>query len=144
MYRKINIEEILKHYPDYTRPSCPHCGSKSIVIAESNDVSLPNPLGETRSAICCSNCGTMDNTVPERLIKDIARWLVCSARRYICEFMLRGSLCNTESVNGIGDFIDGFWVNEDYELTKGSDAVCWIPPGRIEHIEISTDEKRLG
>ena len=31
----------------------------------------------------------------------------------------------------ISDFSNGFWVNENFEFTKESDNMYWIPPSRI-------------
>lgn len=68
---------------------------------------------------------------------------------YRCEFeLLVGSLPghnNQRSVKsgaGIASFENGFWVNDDYQFTQGSDAKYWIPPARILYVwkDTVTDE----
>ena len=54
---------------------------------------------------------------------------------YICIFKLKDMTLTVESNEGLGCFVDGFWINPDYELTRGHDAKYWIPPGRILHVE---------
>lgn len=34
------------------------------------------------------------------------------------------------------NYSNGFWVDHDLEYTKGSRARFWIPPGKIDLIEI--------
>lgn len=60
---------------------------------------------------------------------------------YRCEYILNVSGIAPGSQNrcvrsedGIGDFVDGFWINDDYQFTKGSDAKFWIPPSCIRYI----------
>lgn len=35
----------------------------------------------------------------------------------------------------IGDVCDGFWINSQNQLTKGSDCAWWIPPSSILIVE---------
>lgn len=44
-------------------------------------------------------------------------------------------IMSVESKEGVSDFVDGFWINSDYEFTRGSDALYWIPPCRLLHVE---------
>lgn len=58
---------------------------------------------------------------------------------YRCEFTLAvtgmpSGNYYTRSEGGIEDFKDGFWINDDAKLTKGSDARYWIPPHAIRYI----------
>ena len=57
-----------------------------------------------------------------------------SYKTYVCVFNYDGLTIRTESVGGIAMFEDGFWINEDLEFTKLSDAAHWIPPGQIKYI----------
>ena len=38
-------------------------------------------------------------------------------------------------IPSIADAKDGFWVNEHNEFTRGEDALFWIPPAQIIHVE---------
>ena len=63
--------------------------------------------------------------------------------KYICHYDNAGdedALCEG---NSIFDFKDGFWINNNGELTQRSDAKYWIPPSRIYFIEkqVLEDEK---
>lgn len=60
---------------------------------------------------------------------------------YRCEYLLPTPLSapGTEkrcvrSEGGIAEFVNGFWINDDYEFTNGSDAKYWIPPTNIRFI----------
>jgi hypothetical protein len=60
--------------------------------------------------------------------------------KYICHYQFTKNetkLCVNEkyATSGIFDFSEGFWVNEQFEFTKSSDAKYWIPPCRIYYIE---------
>lgn len=33
------------------------------------------------------------------------------------------------------DFLEGFWLDSDFEFTKGSDCKYWISPSSIHYIE---------
>lgn len=35
----------------------------------------------------------------------------------------------------LSDVADGFWVNEEYNFTKGSDCKFWIPASVIQYVE---------
>ncbi len=59
--------------------------------------------------------------------------------KYICFFEYQGVKRNVESVGGISDFRDGFWINAHFDLARISDCAHWIPPGRIYYIsKVST------
>lgn len=49
---------------------------------------------------------------------------------YFHEGMERQSVDAVES-DAIASFFNGFWVNEDYEFTKGNDAKHFIPESAI-------------
>ena len=40
----------------------------------------------------------------------------------------------TCSDDGIYNFADGFWINEELKFTKGSDCKYWIPPSQILYV----------
>lgn len=42
-------------------------------------------------------------------------------------------------IASIGDVIDGFWVNDKYQVTRLSDCRFWIPPSRILYVEKITE-----
>lgn len=44
----------------------------------------------------------------------------------------RSVVCNQD---GIYAFAGGFWLTSELKYTKGSDAVYWIPPSQILHVE---------
>lgn len=54
---------------------------------------------------------------------------------YKCYFTLEGIWYEVESKDGILDFSNGFWVNDDFQFTKGEDASYWIPPRCIRYIQ---------
>ena len=56
-----------------------------------------------------------------------------SSKRYLVTFYLYGQDKDAYLPEpwGIPDIRDGFWVNEEYEITSGSDAKYWIPPSQI-------------
>lgn len=60
---------------------------------------------------------------------------------YICEFIFKGEVYVVYSENGIRFFTDGFWVNENLMLTTGVGAKYWIPPHKINYIEIYEERK---
>lgn len=64
--------------------------------------------------------------------------------KFLCKFKLNGTTYETASERGIGVFQDGFWVDEDFELTADSLRHCktWIPPHKIECIIKVTDDFR--
>ena len=62
--------------------------------------------------------------------------------KYVCKFKLNGTTYETTSDRGISVFQEGFWVDEDFELTVGSNCKTWIPPHKIEYIMKVTDDFR--
>ncbi len=52
---------------------------------------------------------------------------------YECRFYL-GSIEGEVQSRHLSDLQGGFWINKDYEFTKGSDCKYWIPPHKIEYI----------
>lgn len=52
---------------------------------------------------------------------------------YRCEFIFKEEICVVYS-QFLEDFKDGFWLNDDRNFTKGSDARYWIPPHSIEYV----------
>lgn len=54
---------------------------------------------------------------------------------YICYYEMCGRKKYVMSTVGIAIFKDGFWVNDLFELTQGSDCSTWIPPSRILYID---------
>ncbi|MCK4704595.1 MAG: hypothetical protein KAT90_03865, partial [Gammaproteobacteria bacterium] len=93
--------------------------------------------------IACKNCEEKDEYIAQQMTDGVKSWLVETKRMYTCTFSFRGEYCATGSYDGIGEFTDGFLVDKDCKLTKGSDCVCWIPPGKIEDIEIEEITVRL-
>ena len=61
-------------------------------------------------------------------------------KRYSCCFMdpFLNKLDYVE-VSRMSDVTDGFWLNSDYEFTRGSDCKYWIPPSQIRCVEVSDD-----
>ena len=59
---------------------------------------------------------------------------------YVCEFRIDTAYMHVEG-DSIADFKDGFWLNNNYEFTKGADAVTWMPPSSI--IRISKEKKLI-
>ncbi len=58
---------------------------------------------------------------------------------YMCEFNMDTAYMHVEG-DSIADFKEGFWLNDKYELTKGSDAKYWMPPSSIIRV---CKEKKL-
>lgn len=58
---------------------------------------------------------------------------------YVCEFRMDAAFMHVEG-DSIADFKDGFWINDNYELTVSSDAKYWMPPSSIIRI---TKEREL-
>ena len=54
---------------------------------------------------------------------------------YICIFVFKGEIYYTYSDRGIHVFREGFWVNENLNLTDSLDMKYWIPPHKINYIE---------
>lgn len=70
----------------------------------------------------------------ERIGRDIYKTV------YMCEFNMDTAYMHVEG-GSIADFKDGFWLNDEYKLTKGSDAKFWMPPSSI--IRISKEKKSI-
>lgn len=60
---------------------------------------------------------------------------------YECVFKFEGDKYTTEA-DRLDKFEFGFWVNQWWEYTVGSDCTYWIPPGKIQHIEKKTRKAR--
>jgi hypothetical protein len=60
--------------------------------------------------------------------------------RYLCYFQFRGKDWTASSGNGPREFSEGFWIDENYQFTKGMDAKFWIPPHQIHYIEAIRSE----
>ena len=54
--------------------------------------------------------------------------------KYRCEFSFRDQHYHVINDEGIGAFINGFWVNGYCQFTTGDDAKYWIPPWKIDYI----------
>lgn len=54
--------------------------------------------------------------------------------KYVCKFKINGTTYEAISDRGIGVFKEGFWIDEDNELTVLSECKTWIPPHKIEYI----------
>lgn len=53
---------------------------------------------------------------------------------YRCEFDFKGAQRTVRSDRGIETFKDGFWVDDHFRLTTGSDCRFWVPPHCILYI----------
>lgn len=60
---------------------------------------------------------------------------------YRCEYILPAPLSTpgtekrcVRSNGGVEDFMYGFWIDDNYRFTKGSNAKYWIPPGNISYV----------
>lgn len=42
---------------------------------------------------------------------------------------------NTVDGKALDDFMEGFWLTPDFELTKGSDCKYWVSPASIHYVE---------
>ena len=51
-----------------------------------------------------------------------------------CEFEFKRRTYRVRSEGGLVDFKDGFWINDEWEFTKGVDARYWIPPSKILYV----------
>jgi hypothetical protein len=54
---------------------------------------------------------------------------------YMCEFIFRGNRLFAKSEYGIADFMEGFWIDKNWQFTKGGDCLYWIPPSCINYVE---------
>jgi hypothetical protein len=59
---------------------------------------------------------------------------------YKCLYYFRGEFAWQTSFDGIDVFKYGFWLDKNFELTKGLDAKYWIPPSAIKYIEKESHE----
>lgn len=59
-------------------------------------------------------------------------------RVYRCEFIMHGIGRCVRCKDGLAAFKDGFWITSEYQFTKGSDALFWIPPSAILYVAIDT------
>lgn len=59
-------------------------------------------------------------------------------RVYRCEFTMHGIGRYVRCEDGLAAFKDGFWITDEYQYTKGSDARFWIPPSAILYVAIDT------
>lgn len=59
-------------------------------------------------------------------------------RRYKVVFKFKGELYETllPEGRGIADAREGIWLNKDLEYTARLDNKYWIPPSKIEYIEL--------
>lgn len=70
--------------------------------------------------------------------------------RYICYFNFlevftrEGHHVVSTERDGIGAFNKGFWINHNYQFTKGSDCKYWIPPSQIIYIEKTEIARKEG
>jgi len=56
---------------------------------------------------------------------------------YRVEFLFNGRdyhFSVPPDVYGIEDFSGGFWVDRNFQFTKGSDCRFWVPPHAIKYI----------
>lgn len=53
---------------------------------------------------------------------------------YKCKFKL-GDAHMTCQIPSIAEVKDGFWINSSGDHTQISDALYWIPPGKVEWVE---------
>ena len=75
-------------------------------------------------------------TIPEYGETEGQMWKVV----YMCEFRMDTAYMHVVG-STITDFKEGFWLNDNYEFTKGSDAITWMPPSSI--IRIRKERKLL-
>lgn len=55
---------------------------------------------------------------------------------YICKFTLSGTTYRIVSTSGLYLFIHGFYLDTDFELSSNMNAKYWVPPHKIDYIEI--------
>lgn len=63
--------------------------------------------------------------------------------RFVCKCTVDGTSCWISSANGIYEFKDGFYVDGEYELSTFKDAKYWVPPHKIEYIEIQREVRSM-
>jgi len=68
----------------------------------------------------------------------IKKAVVSQSPVYRCEFKILDKKAGVY-VSRLSDVKDGFWINESFEFTTGSDASMWIPPSSINHVLKITD-----
>lgn len=54
--------------------------------------------------------------------------------KYVCAFRFNLMERKTRA-ECIAYFKEGFWINEEYQITLGDDCKFWIPPSQISYIE---------
>jgi hypothetical protein len=70
--------------------------------------------------------------------------------KYVCHYEFEGHVqkCFNDkyAIQGVFDYKDGFWVDSNFNFTKGSDGRYWIPPSRIYYVgkQVIEDEKGEG
>jgi len=136
------VSVILKEFPD-ARLSCRECGGTDIKAHELSEIGINNPLGERMLSISCAQCGLSDQVIKAGDVRSTVKaWLIQDVRLYTCSFEHKNLECMTES-DKFTHFVEGFWINTAGKVTIGDDRVIWIPPGRINHIEIKRQLVRL-
>ncbi|MCK5613171.1 hypothetical protein KAR91_65460 [Candidatus Pacearchaeota archaeon] len=68
-------------------------------------------------------------------------------KHYRCQFLHCGKAMSVTSERGVKAFNEGFWLNEEFKLVEyvfGAEEVTfichiWIPPNKIEYIEIERE-----
>lgn len=60
---------------------------------------------------------------------------------YECVFKFEGEKYRTEG-DRLDRFTEGFWVDQWWDYTNGSDAAYWIPPSKIQYLEKKTRTTR--
>lgn len=62
--------------------------------------------------------------------------------KYICTFRLQNPQVDgcVVTERGLSYLKDGFWINEDFELTMGGDAKFFVLPHQITSIEATRED----
>lgn len=137
------IECIQQEYPG-SFLMCPECGAgeERIKIGCRSSRWGEGCHGQHRivTLLHCGECEAKLDVIDN--IDELKRWFYRILRSYVCEFELRGQNHTTRlpEGKGVGDIADGFWLDDDGSYTQGSDAVYWIPPGKIVGVEAKTVE----
>lgn len=135
-------EIINRSYPG-ARLSCRECGSHDVMAVEDANVSMSNPLGERMMLVKCQGCGLTDEAINATDVpKTVKKWLIKTVTLYTCSFEHKNLDCKAES-KFFPACNEGFWINAAGNVTNGSDRAVWIPPGKINHIELKAETKRL-
>lgn len=125
--------------------SCPACGSYDVHVLLHDHVSKNNPLGEKIGSIQCHHegCQLAKDVPVDQLKEAIKQWMISEVTTYRCFYSLPGDEY-TAMVPSIPDISQGFWINKERKYTQGSDGQIWIPPGQVQYVEKTTEERRLG